>query len=134
LVSIRKAGEQISLSLAQKHKSNSGANMKVFFAGDTFNRRNLGCRATTLALKSMILGCSEIYYSLDFKDLSKQVLPSAGKSYPLKLVYQAIEKFQTKILQQSSYPLKYSDFSGRNTYTDLYLIVIYEYGNYILIQ
>ncbi|AFY47777.1 hypothetical protein Nos7524_1918 [Nostoc sp. PCC 7524] len=46
---------------------------KVFLAGDTANRLNWGCRATTLALKSMIMDTSDISYSLDFSKLAKSL-------------------------------------------------------------
>lgn len=39
--------------------------MKIFFAGDTSNRTNWGCRATTGMLRRMLQQCGEICWSLD---------------------------------------------------------------------
>jgi polysaccharide pyruvyl transferase WcaK-like protein len=43
--------------------------MKIFFVGDTSNRTNWGCRATTRALRSMVSQYGEITYTLDLTSL-----------------------------------------------------------------
>lgn len=94
---------------------------QVFLIGDTSNRLNWGCRATTYALKSLITETSEISSTLDFSDLLRSFHESNQDSSSKNFFKSFVRKTGRKLREvsnirpkkepdSSQYPVSIKDF------------------------